>query len=245
MSQTTGQTSATKKPTLEMLLALASFIAGVMSGLPFEKIQYWLKNKTLLKHKLQGVFEIPVDLFEDVRTNWQEFYKDHFGLTVDFSGVFIPAKPTGGSWRLIFIPQGLTLNATIVAMRKIFKVWVYNEDLDGTVTTNTRTSVKSYVVWVRVGDEPDAEYLGKSTRIADMEGKIGVTLLERLLFGLKHFTETNKHLDVKGVTFCTGSRNAVGSVPGVCWGAGRGEVGVGWYGVGKADAVYGLRQAVS
>lgn len=245
MSKTTRQTSATKKPTLEMLLALASFIAGVLAKLSFKQVQNLLKNKnTILRKKLEEVFEVPAKPY-GAYMEWEPFYLQHFGITVDFSEVKIPEAPIEGSWRLVFVPQGLTLNATVVAMRKHFKVWTYNEDLDGNVPINTRTSATAYAVWVRVGDEPDAEFLGKSTRAADMEGKIGITLLERLLLGLKHFTETGKHLDIKGVTFCTGSRAAAGYVPGVYWSADDGTVDVYWCDVDDARAGYGLRQAVS
>lgn len=243
MSQMTGQTSYRTR--IRQLANLAGFIVGVLADLPEEKIRYWLGEKTYLKHKLQEVFQIPASLFVEVRTEWEEFYKDYFGLAVDFSTVSIPAKPVLGSWRLIFVPQGLTLNATIAAMRKHFKVWVYTEDLDDDIPTNTRTSATAYAVWVQVSDEPDAEFLGKSTRTADMEGKIGVTLLERLLLGFKHFTETGKHLDIKGVTFCTGSRSTDGGVPGVCWRAGGREVSVCWYRVDGSSGPCGLRQAVS
>lgn len=242
----TGQTSATKKPTLEMLLALASFIAGVLARLSFEQVETLLKNKNgLLRKQLQEVFDVALDPWMEIGLEWGKFYLDHFGIVTDFSGVEIPEQPTNGMWRLIFVPEGLTLNATIVAMRKHFKVWVYAEDLDSNVLTNTRNSATAYAVWVRVSDEPDAEFLGKSTQDADMEGKIGITLLERLLLGLKHFTETDKHLDIKGVTFCTGSRLAGGDVPGVYWDADFSEVGVGWCSVDYALVDYGLRQAVS
>lgn len=243
MSQMTGQTSY--KTRIRQLAGLAGFIAGVLADLPEEKTRYWLGNKTYLKHKLQEVFQITTDLYADVRGEWERFYLDHFGITIDFSGIEIPEQPTSGVWRLIFIPQGLTLNATILAMRKHFNVWVYTEDLDGSVTIHTRTSATSYAVWVRIGDEPDNEYLGKPTRTADMEGKMGITLLERLVFGLKHFTETGKHLDVKGITLCTGSRNAGGDVPGACWDAGNGGVDVRPYYVVYASVEHGLRQAVS
>lgn len=250
MSKMTGQTSATKKPTLEMLLALASFIAGVLAKLSFEQVQNLLKNKnTLLRKKLEDVFEVISNLADDyaeVRADWEGFYKKHFSIVVDFSGVTIPEKPADGKWRLIFVLEGLTMNCTLAVIRKLFNVWVYNEDLDAHVTTNTRTSAqKSYAVWVRSGDKPEVEYLGKSTRDADMEGKIGVTLLERLLLGFKYFTETKKHLDIKGVTFCTGSRAADGDVPGVDWFAEVGEVSVRWYDVGRASEACGLRQVVS
>jgi len=243
MSQMTGQTSYRTR--IRQLTSLAVFIVGVLADLPEEKIRYWLGNKTYLKHRLQDVFQIPADPYADVRAEWERFYLDHFGITTDFSGVRIPEKPNKGEWRLIFIREGLTLNATIVAMRKHFKVWVYDEDLDGNVTVNTRTPATAYAVWVRVGDEPDAEYLGKSTRVVDMEGEIGVTLLEHFLLGFKYLIEIGGCLDdINGMTLCTGSRDVGGFVPCVDWDV-FGRVCVYRFDVDYSSAGCGLRQAVS
>jgi hypothetical protein len=210
-----GQTSATKKlPTLEMIIALAGFIAGVLAKLSFEQVQHLLTNKnTILRRKLQEVFEIVIDQFVEVRTGWEGFYLDHFGIIADFSSVVIPPKPAEGPWRLVFVAQGLTLNGVLAVMRKLFKVWTYTEYLDINVTVNARTSTESYAVWVRDGVEPDEKYLGQSTRQADMGGKIGVTLLERMILEISYFLETGKHLDIKGITFCTGSRDSNGGEP--------------------------------
>lgn len=222
MSTKTRQNSSLKgKPTIGMLCDLAGFIVDVLSRLSFEQVENLLKNKsTILRQKLAEVFQIAllvVGVDMQVAEEWQKFYKDHFGLDVDFSEVSIPTKPTEGSWRLLFIPTGLALNTTLATMRELFKVCVYIEDPDKNVSNSTRTSVKSYAIWVWDGLEPDERYLGKSTRWADMAGTIGMTLLERLVMGTKYFTLTGKHLDEKGVTLCTGSRSADGYVPRVCW----------------------------
>ena len=182
------------------------------------------------------------DKFKPLRLEWQKFYKKLFKLRADFSGVRIPEKPTQGSWRLIFIPAGLTLNVTLAAMRAKFQVWVYTEDLDAVVTTNTRTSAQSYAIWVRDGVEPDTDFLGKSTRQADMDGKIGMTLLERMVFEVKFFVETGEHLDYKGVTLCTGSRDSGGDVPHLYFDPSFGKVRVDWYRVDGSNPTNGLRQ---
>lgn len=243
MPQAMEQTSV--KTLVRRLAQLASFITGVLADLSSEQITYWLGHKTLLRQKLREVFEIVADEFVGVRAEWEKFYLDRFGLVVDFSAVVIPPKPVEGDWRLIFIPAGLTLNATVAAMRKLFKVWVYFEDLDASVTFNARTTVQSYAIWVRAGVEPDEKYLGQSTRQADPDGKIGMTLLERLVLDVKHFVETEKHLDEKGVTFCTASRDAYGSVPHVYWFPADGKVNVDWYGLDNANPANGLREAVA
>ncbi len=213
MPQATEQTSI--KTLVRRLAQLAGLITGVLADLPLEQINYWLGHKTLLRQKLVGVFEITVDEFADTRAEWEKFYLDLFKIYADFSTVRIPGKPTEGSWRLVFIWAGLTMNQTLAVMRAKFKVWTYVEDLDASVTVNTRTSATSYAIWVRDGVEPDEKYLGQSTRQADPTGKVGMTLLERMVLGLKYFVETGKHLDEKGITFCAGSRFSFGDIPGV------------------------------
>jgi hypothetical protein len=247
-NKTTGQTSTAKRPTLEMLLALAGFIAGVLAKLSFEQVQYLLTNKnTILRKKLVEVFEIAHDEFIAVRAEWEKFYLDHFLLdqTADFSTVAIPEKPTDDSWRLIFIPAGLKMNVTLAVMRAKFKTWSYYDDLDASVTVNTRTSVQSYAIWVRDGIEPDEKHLGQSTRQSDPDGKIGVTLLERMVLETKYFAETGKHLDEVGVTFCTGSRDSDGRVPSMYFSPDSAKVSVDACGVGCVRPALGLREAVS
>jgi hypothetical protein len=244
--ETMERTSTSKESTVRQILDLAAFVASVLARLSFEQVKFLLGNKdTVLRKKLQEVFEIAGERCVDVYEEWQDFYRQHFNMIVDFSGVQIPEKPTEGSWRLLFIPVGLSMHTTLAVMRTKFKVWTYIEDLDASVTKNTRTSATSYAIWVRDGVEPDEKYLGKSTREADMDGNIGVTLLERLVFEVKFFVETGNHLDIKGVTFCTGSRNSDGNVPYVYFDPSTGEVCVSWCRVDDAGGAYGLRQAVS
>jgi hypothetical protein len=230
-----------------MLLALASFIAGVLAKLSFEQVQSLLTNKnTVLRKKLIEVFEIATDKLAEVRAEWSKFYNDHH-ITTDFSDVQTPPKPAEGSWRLLFISAGLTMNTMLAVMRDNFKVWtVYSsDDLNTSVTVNTRTTAQSYAIWVRDGVEPDEKHLGWSTRDADPDGKIGVTLLERMVLEVKYFTETGKHLDPEGVTFCTGSRYSDGHVPSVFWNPSNAKVNVDAYSVDYAYPSHGLRKAVS
>jgi membrane-bound inhibitor of C-type lysozyme len=130
-------------------------------------------------------------------------------------------------------------------MSKTFKCWRYSDDLDKSVTKNARDTKTAYAIWVRDGLEPDEQYLGKSTNQADPDMKIGVTLLERMIMEIKCFVWTGKHLDVKGVTFCTGSRYSDGFVPYVDWYSGGREVLVDWCNLDYSGSDYGLRSVVS
>jgi hypothetical protein len=242
-----GQTSATKKlPTLEMIIALAGFIAGMLAKLSFEQVQHLLTNKnTVLRKKLLEVFEITKDEFAEVRVEWEKFYLDNFGITTDFSSVVIPPKPIEGYWRLIFVAQGITMNSTLAVMRTLFQVGVYTDDPDKDVTVNTRTSVMGYATWVRKGVEPDKKYLNKSTHQVDPDGKIGITFLERMILEIRYFLETGSNLDVRGITLCTGSRYSDGDVPNMYFNPHTDEVRLDAYDTNDAGSDLGLREAVA
>lgn len=208
-----------------------------------EQLAYWRGHKKELQAVLRKAFLIPDDPFADTRLDWEAFYKKRYGWDVDFSQVFIPSRPSLAH-RLIIIAKGLTANMVYGACS--FKKWNYIEgSLDATVPNNIRTSTNGhYAIWVLDGVEPDAEFLGKSTEVADPEMKIGMTLTERLLLEDKCFDETGKHLDIKGGTLCGGSRFADGNVPYVHL-DGVGEVSLHWINLSYVDACFGVRRAIS
>lgn len=234
-------TESKEKPSLKQLLALAAFIAGVLEEIfSHGQIQYWLKNKGKLRTKMFEVFAIAPDAFTELREEWQKFYQSAFGIEVDLTGVVIPERPEG-NYRLLFIAKGLTPNKVFDAWK--FPKWRYSDDLDKAVPTNKRTATESYAIWVLAEVEPDAEFLGKSTNQADPSMEIGMTLLERMIFESKYFAETGKHLDVKGVTLCSGSRHSVGGVPSVCLGT-DGKVRVYWCNLDHSSSKLGVRRVV-
>jgi len=180
------------------------------------------------------------DPYTEVRGDWERFYKRHFGLDVDFSRVDIPP----GEGRILIIAKGVAANTAYAAFQKSFKCWKYTDDLDFEVK-NARTATEHYAIRVLDGAEPDTKFLGKSVQEVDPDMKFGETLTERLVHGLKYYDETGKHLDMVGVTYCSGSRSAGGGVPLVGWHLSLGKVTVSWYDVGNRNAKNGIRQEVS
>jgi hypothetical protein len=185
------------------------------------------------------------DTFVQEKELWWKFYQKHFSLDVNFADVIIPRKPTEGEWRLIIIAAGLTMNQVYGRMSALFTCSQYSDDLDASVTKNARDTKKAYAIWVRDEVEPDKEFLGKSTNQADSDMLIGVTLLERMIHEIDYFSITGKHLDIKGVTFCSGSRHFDVDVPRVGWGPGGQRVYVFWDHLGNFDSRYGIRRAVT
>lgn len=239
------KTDRPQKPSFEQLASLAGFIVDFLATiLNFSQVSYWLGHKNELKKKLREVFSV-VDEFAEIRTDWQKFYKEKFNWDVDFSLVLLPPIPTDGKkWRLLFIPKGMTMNLAFHIAQKLFPSWKYFDNLDESISDNVRKADGHYAVWVRDSVEPDEEFLGKSTREADPEMKIGITHLERIIFEVKYFSETSGHLDVKGLTFCSGSRSSDGDVPCACLLHG-GKFRADCNDVDDSDSEYGIRRAVS
>ena len=171
--------------------------------------------------------------------SWQNLYLE-LGLKVDVSNLKIPASQPGFT-RLILVPEGLTPNKAVALLKKKMSVYTYTDNLD--TITSVRDTKKTYVIWVRDRIEADEELKNKSANDLKRDGINCITLIERLLYELKFFTETTamagqaqKHLDVKNWTLCGGSRNSSGNVPSVGWGSNGGGVGVYW---DYADYRYG------
>ena len=221
--------------------ALAGYAMECLVKASLEQIPYWLYHKKEFRENLLKAFAIDENIQE--RKFASQFYKNHLGWDVDFSRVSVPLKPTEGRWILLFIAEGLTANKMYNAWN--FAKWKYADDLDKAVPTHKRIAKESYAIWVRDGVEPDEEFLGKSTRDADPNMEIGMTLPERLVFEQWYLDLTGEHPDKKGVTFCTASRNVDGDVPDVSWDPYCQEVDVNWYYVGDSDPQCGLRRAVS
>ena len=230
------------KDRMQQLGALAGFIVDFLATLlSYQQVNHWLGKKTELKKKLRKVFSI-VDEFSDIRGEWKKFYKTLFNWDVDFSEVIIPPMPIVGKWRLLLLAKGMTLNLAFKVCEKLFPSWKYSNDLDKEISKNICDTSNHYAVWVRDEVEPDTEFLGKSTHEVDSEMKIGITLLERIIFEIKYFIETTNHLDIKGLTFCSGSRNSGGNVPSSYWLSGR--FWVDGYDLDGSSSSLGIRSAV-
>ena len=124
--------------------------------------------------------------------------------------------------------------------RDKFPVWSYlsDEELDKQFPAPEKATSRIFLDSI----EPDKETLGKSVQEADPNQK-GITFRERIIMELEYFKKTGNHLDIKGATFCSGSSNADGYVPGCYWYGGKFRVD--WYYLGHSYSDYGVRSAVA
>jgi hypothetical protein len=123
-----------------------------------------------------------------------------------------------------------------------FPVWSYYDDarLDRDFPAPKEANVRHFLK----EQETDKETLGLSVREAEAKGFTnGITIRERMLLELAYFEETGQHMDIKGITFCSGSRYSGGGFVSAYWHDGRFRVG--WCALDDSRSDYGVRSAVS
>lgn len=153
--------------------------------------------------------------------DWQDFYRDLFGLEMDLSGLLVPTQRAGFD-RLIVVAPRMNPQRLYDKCAELFPCWKYtDDDLDAIVQSDYTAESGPYAVWFRDRIEADEELKNLSAYQLKEEGIPGITLEERLLMELNYFRETGKHLDIRNITLCSASRYSGGRVPGVyCGGFG-------------------------
>lgn len=177
--------------------------------------------------------------------DWQDFYRNVFGMKVSFYGLRIPEYIDDFN-RLVVMAKGMTPQ---MIYDKYVELFLYpkwtGRSLDEIIkpfNTIRDTRDRSYAVWFRDRQEADVELKNVSADELKERNISGITLEERLIFGLKFFKETGEHLDIKNVTLCSGSRRDDGVVPVVRW-YGRGLI-VYWHHPGSPAGDCRTREAV-
>ncbi|HPD58302.1 MAG TPA: hypothetical protein PKW17_13750 [Smithellaceae bacterium] len=181
--------------------------------------------------------------FESLKKDWQDFYQETFGIESDFSKIEIPEKQEGFE-RLIVMEKGMTAQKLFDKCKELFFAWKYTEeDLDKIIKSDRSAEKEAYAVWIREGVEADEELKNLSANDIEKKGIKTETLEERLLDEIRFFKKKGKHLDMKNLTLCSGSRNSDGFVPDVHWRDYRMEVT--WSPPGYHRGDLRARQAVS
>lgn len=170
---------------------------------------------------------------------WHTLYQER---GIELGEILIPERKPCFD-RLIVVAARLTNNQVYAWCEQKFGCWRYQGDLN--TITSERSPKRAYAIWVRERVEADEELKNLSANQLEKKKVSGITLLERLLYELKYFAETGKHLDVENFTLCAGSRCSDGNVPRVGWRSGRREVGVSWCGPDRARDGLRARAVVS
>lgn len=157
---------------------------------------------------------------EEQVARWEGRYREVYGVAADFKNLALPERRPGFD-RLILVHEAITSNKVFAKLSERMPTWRYADDFDPVDARSVRKPGKTYAIWVRERDEADEEHKGKSANDLERDKVNTETLLERLLQEDIFESETGKHLDLKNITLCAGSRDPGGGVPDVCWDADR------------------------
>ena len=180
--------------------------------------------------------------YSEPLADWQSFYHS-LGINCDLSGVVIPDDP-GGFSRVIIMVQDITPQSVYDLCVKNFPCWKYTDKNLNEIIESERTAGNgAYAIRIRDRVEADEELKNLSANQLKQQNVLGITLEESLIYELKFFKETGKHLDIQNITLCSGSRFGDGRVPSVDWY--DDEVHIRWWNAGSADDRLRSRQVVS
>lgn len=180
----------------------------------------------------------------EILKDWESFYKS-LGVTADLGAVKIPDDP-GGFGRVVVVAGGMTPQKVFDLCRGLFPCgrWT-DKDLDSIVTSERSAAEGAYAVRARESGEPDGELRACCSQELRDRKVACISFEEHMLYAMKYFVETGRHLDVQGTTLCAGSRYFGGSVPSVHWHGDAGELKVHWYAVSACGESFGSRQVVT
>lgn len=238
----------TKEQVSDLFGWISRTILMFVQKLEFKQAKWLLSHKKQLADAICDAIRSLVGNVGDysqLLTDWQDFYREVFGIEADFSGVVIPEKPEGFD-RLLIIDDRMTPDRAYGMCAGTFPSWKWTDrDLNEVVTSDRTAENGAYAIWMRDRVEADEELKNLSANQLKERNISGITLEERLIYELKYFKETGKHLDIKNVTLCSGSRYDAGSVPDVYFFPNTGEVHVYYYHPAHHDDLLRSRQAVS
>jgi len=183
--------------------------------MPWEVVNKWLKHPKKLAEALSITL-----MSGQCSLDWQIFYQKYFSISINLSQVQSQIQTPSyqeGFDRVIIVPKGITEDRVFQVCSEKFKIRKRtNQELSEVIDHNDRMSTETYAIRVRDCQEADKENKNISAEQAKEKDINGITLLERLIYELKYWDETEKHLDMANLTICSDSRCSDGAVPGVC-----------------------------
>lgn len=227
----------------EMVGNVSGNILGMLADLA-HKLQHGVITESQLGRFLQkqNPFDLILGSAQDQLESWRRFYLDEFGIELE--EVDIP-EPRPGFDRLIVVAKDI--QQIYDRCQKYFRCWrCIDENLNKIVVQDRDFKNGAYTIWIRDLVEADEEFRDFSANKLKKKNIQGITMTERLLYELKYFTETGKHLDIQNTTLCSGSRDGDSRVPSVNWfSSSHREMHVSWYNPADARVDLRTREVVS
>ena len=177
---------------------------------------------------------------------WKDFYLKIWDIDVVIGELLIPKNKKEGFDQLIIMLRGLTLPKIVSKMREHMEVRLWeNEDWLDEIDSDREIYKQDYAVRIRGEKEADKEFASKSAIDLGQEKICGITLPEQLIYTLFYWWKFQDHLDMEGVTLCSGSRHLdMRKVPWVLWDCNRKRLVVFWFLVGFSGAGLKTREVI-
>lgn len=239
---------STGKQVAELFSSITLVILSFVQSLNFKQVNWLIRHKTQCANAIRDAIRAlvgSVGNYSEVLLDWHDFFRDVFGIEANFSDLIIPEKPEGFD-RLLIIAEGMTPQKLYDKCAETFPSWKWTgRNLDEIVIFDRTAKNGAYAIWVRDRVEADEELKNLSANQLKERGIPGITLEERLIYELKYFRETGKHLDIDNVTLCSGSRYDDGDVPSVSFSRDDRKVYVHWAPPDGRDGRLRSRKTVS
>ena len=218
----------------------------ILHGMPNEAAQDYIENADrFVEDVRRGIFLVSAIDFPLWLSKWEKFYKKIFGRKYDFSGISIPQADDIFAWP-VCMAGDISAEDWLSAGNDPLPFWKYtNKKLDDVLDFSFGRDGwdRQYIVRFKANEEADEDLKNISAiKIAELGINTGA-LKERLALGRFLYWDRKLILDKEVITFCAGSRDSDGVVPGVGWDGD--ELRVRWYHPDDAYDDLRPRQVVS
>ena len=196
--------------------------AAKLAGLQIDLLQKIRNGKITIddfEKFLNQKNELPSSVM-GITADWQKFYQEVFNLKVDFSQTIIPNNTNTKLNFLQFMPQGLTYSQVHDKEKSMYpKYWDWNDNWPNEMSLDfeERKTDQNYAIWHSGLAEVEDDYADKTSNWILSHKIKTMTRLERGVFGLYMLWKHNIIIDRRFITYCTGSRDSGGRVPGAGW----------------------------
>jgi hypothetical protein len=206
-----------KEDTTRQTMELCAAVSKQLPHITPEEMQFWIQNQGKLQEVLAVALVIPDPLKE-----WELFYQEVFGITVDLSGLAIP-KAKKGFNRLVVMLQDMTAKRLFDKCTERFQAYCEIKNLS--LVSSERIVKKTYAIRRRdlfKADEEEkaakVEFKNVLINESDKPGISHVTLEECWISYLfDDWQPGRKNLDFKREMLCLGSHCFGSDVPHVLW----------------------------
>ncbi len=150
----------------------------------------------------------------EILTIWQKIYYEWFGMEIDISDFQIPETYNPEKHFLVLVAKEISISAVVLAIEKRFNIYLCAEGLDTSMKSDRSPQYGSYLILFNCNIEIEQ---GLSAKDLVKKGHKGITLLERLLLEILHYSKTKQHLDIDNWILCFGSCDYEGFIPILRW----------------------------